>query len=1203
MAGSMKGRIRVSLGRALAWIAKPRVAVPLGLVLLYALVGFLVLPALARHYLPALVSEQLGVSATVGDVRFNPFLLRLEASDFALADRDGAPLFAFDVLTVDLESASVVRRAWTFAEVSLHRPRLSLRLAANGNLNLQKVLDALPSSADDEADAGPVPLILGDVTIDNAWLRYTDARGTAPASTEIGPLHLNVREIATLPEHRGPYTLRVALPGGAEALWEGQVSLHPVGSSGTIELDGLRPEAFWDFAAPYVALEPPGGALDMRLDYRASLVDGAWQVQADAMRLALAQVRLQQAGAAAPLLELAKLEFADGRFDLGERSLAFDTVSVADGSIRARLDASGDLDWAALPVPKESVGGTPAAAGTAPFFVRLPKVAVGNVALGLQDASRNAPLSVDVLVKSARAATELELGGTRPKTRMSGIRVRLADLAAYSGADREPFAAATSVALDGGSLDLERRRVRANKLAVDGLRTAVQRLADGSIRELEQIAVRDAAMPLPGAAAAADWHIRLGQLAIAGLDADYTDRVSEPPVAYSVRGGSLRVDGIDTRSADPMQVEVSLPVAEGGQLVATGAVAGDGARAELDVNVEGLALLPLAPLVAASTRLRLESGTLGADAELVYRSVDTATPDLQIKGSVGVEDLLLNEADGGERLLSWRSLAASDVEFALAPARLAIRELRLAEPGAKLVINKDRTTNLDEVFEPPPASAEASAADASAADEPTAALPVIATPAIDVPAGNAPETKADDRAFAVTLDRVRVDDGTVDFADLSLVLPFAARIENFAGVVRGISSADDSRATLALGGRVGEFGEAEVDGQLALFDPERFADVEVSFRNVALQPLSPYTATFAGRAIARGNLDLELEYKVDDGRLAGDNRMVLQDLQLGEKVPSPDAVDLPLDLAVALLADADGRIDLAVPVSGNVDEPQFNYGRLVARALRNVIAGVVTAPFRALGSLLGGKADEAPSSIRFKSGTAELMPRERERLAQIASVLAERPQLGVAVVPGVEPERDGYAVRRLAVRRAHAAELGFELQPGEDPGPVSYSEPDSQRALEVLLEVRDGDGAADRFAAAWSSRNAGVEPERVNRALALVDRGAGDTAFYRELYLDLVRGLPEPAEELRALGRARAEAVVADLLARGLDSARVSVAAPRPLTQAQPTGVLLPLDLVAATQGVGSKAGRGKGEQRKGGQDKGRRSHAADVQAGRRGRN
>jgi len=175
------------------------------------------------------------------------------------------------------------------------------------------------------------------------------------------------------------------------------------------------------------------------------------------------------------------------------------------------------------------------------------------------------------------------------------------------------------------------------------------------------------------------------------------------------------------------------------------------------------------------------------------------------------------------------------------------------------------------------------------------------------------------------------------------------------------------------------------------------------------------------------------------------------------------------------------------------------------------------------------------------------------------------------VVPGIEPERDGYAVRQLAVRRAHAAELGFELQPGEDPGPVSYSEPDSQRALEALLEARDGDGATDRFAADWSSRNAGVEPERVNRALALVDRGAGDAAFYRELYLHLVRGLPEPSEDLRALGQARAEAVVADLLARGLDPARVSFAAPRALTQAQPTGVLLPLDLVAATQGGATK--------------------------------
>jgi len=1169
-------RVRAALRGVLAWIARPRIAVPLGLVVLYALVGFLVLPALARHYLPALLRDQLGVTATVGDLRFNPFVFRLEASDFALTDRDGGPLFAFDALAVDFESSSVMRRAWTFAELSLHRPRLTLHMASDGSLNLQKVLDALPSSADAESDADPPPLVLDHVTIDDAWVRYTDAGGATPATAEIGPLHLSVQEIATLPEHRGPYTLRMALPGGAEALWEGHVSLHPLASSGTIELDGLRPEALWDFAAPHIALDPPGGALDMRLDYRASLLDEAWQLQVDALRVNLAQVRLQQTDGTTPLLELAKVEFADGHFDLAERRLAFGSVSVADGRIAAGLDAAGDLDWAKLQASQEPVRGTTASAASAPFTVELPKLAIGNVALGIRDASRNAPLHVDVLVQSARAAGELRLGGARPKTRLSGICVRLADLAAQSGTDREPFAAATRVALDGASLDLERRRFQAKKLAIDGLRTAVQRLADGSIRELERISVPDAAVPLPATAAAADWHVRLAQLVIAGLDANYTDHVSEPPVGYSVRGGSVRVDGIDTRSSEPMQVDVSLPVAEGGRLVASGAVAGDGARATLGVSVEGLSLMPLAPLVAASTRLQLESGRLGADAELVYRSVDRGSPDLQIKGSVGVEELHLNEADGGDRLLAWRSLAASGVEFDLAPARLAIRELRLAEPGAKLVINKDRTTNLNEVFGGPPAPADTAAAEAPDTDVPAADAAAAEVSAADPPATDVPLTEAAGQSLAVALDRVRVDNGTVDFADLSLVLPFAARIENFSGVVRGISSAADTRATLALGGRVGEFGEADVDGQLALFDPERFTDIEVSFRNVALQPLSPYTATFAGRTIARGNLDLELEYKVDDGRLVGDNRVVLQDLQLGEKVPSPDAVDLPLDLAVALLADADGRIDLAVPVAGNVDDPQFNYGRLVARALRNAITGVVTAPFRALGSLLGGKGDEAPSSIRFKSGTADLMPRERERIAQIVGVLAERPQLGIAVVPGIEPERDGYAVRRLAVRRAHAAELGFELQPGEDPGPVSYSEPDSQRALEILLEARDGEGAADRFAADWSVRNAGMEPERVNRALALVDRGAGDAAFYRELYLDLVRGLPEPAQDLQALGQARAEAVVADLLARGLDTARVSIATPRPLPQAQPTGVLLPLDLIAVTQGGSSEGGRSK---------------------------
>jgi hypothetical protein len=178
----------------------------------------------------------------------------------------------------------------------------------------------------------------------------------------------------------------------------------------------------------------------------------------------------------------------------------------------------------------------------------------------------------------------------------------------------------------------------------------------------------------------------------------------------------------------------------------------------------------------------------------------------------------------------------------------------------------------------------------------------------------------------------------MSFADLSLVLPFATRVHALSGVVVGLGSDTASRATVKLDGRVDEFGLVKVDGALSSFHPKVFTDLTVIFRNVPVSTLTPYSATRSqGGALMAGTMNLDLEYKIDRSALMGENKVVLQQLQLGERVESPGAMRLPLDLAIAILSDSEGRIDIALPVRGNVDHPEFSYGHLVWQALVTVI--------------------------------------------------------------------------------------------------------------------------------------------------------------------------------------------------------------------------------------------------------------------------
>jgi hypothetical protein len=416
----------------------------------------------------------------------------------------------------------------------------------------------------------------------------------------------------------------------------------------------------------------------------------------------------------------------------------------------------------------------------------------------------------------------------------------------------------------------------------------------------------------------------------------------------------------------------------------------------------------------------------------------------------------------------------------------------------------------------------------------------------------------------VTIERVRVEDSAMDFADLSLVLPFATRVHSLNGVVAGLGTSPDSRSAIKLDGRVDEFGQLRVEGAVNPFGPKVFTDLSMVFRNVPMSTLTPYSATFAGRRIVAGTLDLDLQYKIDRSALTGENKVVLTKLKLGERVESAGAMRLPLDLAIAILSDSEGRIDLAVPVRGNVDSPEFSYGHLIWQALVTVITKVVTSPFRALAGLFGGEADaERMQTIAFEPGSDVVQPPEQEKLKRVAEVLGKRTQLKLTVHGAYESKADGEALRSRRVRQDVAQRLDLKVKPGEDPGPVAFDQVKTQRALEALLTERAGAKAIEELEASFQ-KTSGRKAERANPVLALVGRGSGDRAFYETVFRRLVETAPVTDADVTALGRRRGEAIARVLKERAAGVAdRVEVGETKAAGRADAQAVPARLELGA----------------------------------------
>lgn len=577
-------------------------------------------------------------------------------------------------------------------------------------------------------------------------------------------------------------------------------------------------------------------------------------------------------------------------------------------------------------------------------------------------------LSADPAGKLSAAVTDI------------GLSVKDVRLAAPQAGE---FLAFSELSVVGGEVRWPESVAGARRIALAGLRLRARRERDGTLNLAALLAPKAAAgaraEPVPAEpprpVSEPGWRVRVGEAAVVDLGLEFTDAGPATPAVVSVADLDLTLRELDNEPGARMPVDLAVVLTAGGTITGRGTVVVlPEFTLDAEVDAEGVALAQAQPWLTDVVRIAIRAGALSLDGHVTSDARET----LAFDGDVRVAGLDTEDLVEKKKLLGWRELGLDDLQYALDGSRARIARVRLVEPFARIFIARDQSTNVGALLVDPPPVARADA-----------------TPG--------PE-------FRARVGKVLVERGEVDFTDLSLPLPFAARVRELGGEITTIDTRSAAPSRLALEGRVDEYGFTRVEGELRVGSPTELADIGVVFRNIEMPPLSPYTVKFAGRRIARGKVDLDLRYRLDQRRMVGENRIVIDELELGEKVPHPDAVDLPLGLAVALLKDADGRIDLDMPVSGSLDDPQFAIGGVLWKAFVNLITRVATAPFRLLGGLVGAGSEDL-GRIEFGPGRADLLPPEREKLASVAAALGKRPALAVEVPAVAAPEVDVGALR------------------------------------------------------------------------------------------------------------------------------------------------------------------------------------------------
>lgn len=550
---------------------------------------------------------------------------------------------------------------------------------------------------------------------------------------------------------------------------------------------------------------------------------------------------------------------------------------------------------------------------------------------------------------------------------------------------------------------LEDKSIRVGELATSGMEAKVVREKDGSINllnlvkpqpvttnEVIKITTNDTNAPVP-------WKVALDSLKVTDYSVSVEDRTLPKPGKLKVDQVSVQVDGFQLTTNATLATQISARLNEAGTVEVSGPVHVFPPDGELAIALKEMDLRPFQPFSAPFVNVAIRSGLLSTSGKAQFSLPSGGIPKLQFKGDV--ELAKFDTADGTEfqDFVKWETLAISGIQLQSEPQDLQVQEVRLKGLQTSLIIGTNMQSNIQTVLMSKPAGTND-----------TAQVVTNETVAASVPA-------AITNMVPVKLTKLVLEDASLKYIDNSIQPHCNFAVQKFDVSVDGLSTIGEEPATVSVSGRVDELAPFSVTGKVRPMLGNLLLDLVVSNRNTDLTAFSPYMEKFGGYPIVKGKVSVALKYDIKGMALKSENGVVVDQFTLGAKNNSPDAINLPLKLGVALLKDRHGKIELDLPVSGRLDDPKFRVFPVVIKVLVNLVTKAVASPFALLGKLVGG--GEEMSFVAFEPGSGEIMAAEQDKMQKLAKALYERPGLNLEIAGAVEPKADGAALMKLKFER------------------------------------------------------------------------------------------------------------------------------------------------------------------------------------------
>ena len=1042
---------------------------------LYALLGFIAVPLILKSQLIKIIEQESYSKVDIGSVYFNPFIFKLELSDVRLKSQDEKPLISFKEFMVDAELYSLAMGAIHLKNIRLTEPTIKLVYNKDNSINLLNLFKTKSDTQEQNSSKSEMPRVITDsIEIIGGKVAYEDFTQTTPFEFSFDKIGFELKNVDTNDFNTSDAKLRLYTTlgdGGFVDFRSNIVGFQPLKVEGSLDFEASKLYSEWKYAQDKLNLEVADGKISFHALYSFN-AENLEETKIDNLNVSLENLRIKPKNGYKDVLNLESFYVKDATIMPLKHTVLLENIGLYGLGVKARRDDKGVIDWTQyVKVEQESQTNEDeniTKESGESWDVRVNSLALEKISLNFVDAAVK-PEVTSVINSLNLYAQDITLSGEKPfqynlnlllnnsakcssngTVKHNGIDIisyiecnnfdlkhytpyidqeakkalktynlslenaivgfdtnlRLSDvngsmvvvmndanaslnaLKLNKRSTGEDLVGFKSFALHGVDVDTQQRSVRVADVSLDGLYTNLKKAHDGSLNVIGLIEPH-VTKKTEQKTSQKSFSVEVKHFGLNGAKVGFTDNSLLHKAYNSLDNINANIYDIDIKKGSWLSYDLALRVNKKGSIKTKGKLRHTPLKQSGTFDIRKVSLTDLNPYLQEKSYVSIDDGKLSLKGRLNYQQ-SAKKPDLRVEGSLNLSSLFMNDTQDNSLLLSLNDVNVKSYTLELNPNRLHIDEVDVDSFFVNAMIDEQRAMNFAKLMKK---------SDLIESEK-------TANETIDEDANSS--------AFPLRIVKINYSLGSAKFADYSIPLKFKTHIHDLNGVIYSISNMPAETTHVDISGEVDEYGSTRLKGSIDSFNPKAFTNLEFNFKNLELNSFSGYSANFAGHEINSGKLYLDLGYNIQNSRLEGKNAVIIEKIELGKEVEDENVTKLPLGFVIGLLEDSDGIIDINMPVEGNLDEPDFKYGKLVLQTIGNLITKAATSPFKFLGSVMGIDS-EALEYIAFEPASTLISPPQREKLDTIVKIMLKKPKilLGVKGTYNLQKDKKGLQKKKL----------------------------------------------------------------------------------------------------------------------------------------------------------------------------------------------